>query len=280
MSTAGSELLIREYAKRLKLPAVAACATRLAEEATAAGHGHLEFLAALLAAEVEQREANVEKARIRAARFPELKELSEFNFSLVPSLNPTQIGELAKGAWIDRREVLLTVGPPGTGKTHVCIALGLAACRRGRRVRFVTAAELVTELSEAQAEHRLSRLEQQLDRLDLLILDELGFVRFSADEAQLLFILLAHRYTRGALAISSNLEFADWTPIFNDDARMVAALLDRLTHRCHLLEFHAESYRFRQSLASRGQEERPSSDQGRRAANQPVGDLTERTYEP
>jgi DNA replication protein DnaC len=125
---------------------------------------------------------------------------------------------------------------------------------------------LVTELSEAQAEHRLSRLEQQLDRLDLLILDELGFVKLNADQAQLLFILLAHRYTRGALAVTSNLEFADWTSVFNDDARLVAALLDRLTHRCHLLEFHGESYRFRQSLAARAAEGPPPSNSRPRRA--------------
>jgi DNA replication protein DnaC len=167
-------------------------------------------------------------------------------------LKPTVgVSRLAVG-----REVVLAVGPPGTGKTHVCTALGLAACRQGRRVRFVTVADLVTELSEAQAKHRLSRLEQQLERRDLLILDELGFVKLSVDQAQLLFILLAHRYTRGALAVTSNLEFSDWTSVFNDDARLVAALLDRLTHRCHLLEFRGGSYRFRQSLATRTRDER------------------------
>jgi DNA replication protein DnaC len=259
VNVVATELLIRTYAKRLKLPAVAASAERLAQEAASAGHGPLEFLAALLGAEVTQREANVERARIQAARFPELKELADFDFSLVPSLNAPLVAELARGAWIERREVVLAVGPPGTGKTHVCTALGLAACRQGRRVRFVTVADLVTELSEAQAEHRLSRLEQQLDRLDLLVLDELGFVKLSADQAQLLFILLAHRYTRGALAVTSNLEFADWTTVFNDDARLVAALLDALTHRCHLLEFRGESYRFRQSLATRTRDGEPSA---------------------
>jgi DNA replication protein DnaC len=262
-----SELLIRDYAKRLKLPAVTSSAERLAQEAAAAGHGHLEFLAALLAAEVSQRESNVERARIKAARFPELKELADFDFSLVPSLNAPLVAELARGAWIDRREVVLAVGPPGTGKTHICTALGLEACRRSRRVRFVTVADLVIELAEAQAEHRLSRLEQQLDHLDLLILDELGFVRLSADQAQLLFILLAHRYTRGALAVTSNLDFADWTEVFNNDARLVAALLDRLTHRCHLLEFRGESYRFRQSLATRSWDGEPPSNEPRKRSS-------------
>ena len=176
MSTAAAEILIRDYAKRLKLPTVGARAgCPLATEAAQAGHGPLEFLAALLEGEVHQREANVERARLRAAHFPELKELSSFEFSLVPSLNAALVAALARGSWIQHREVVLAVGPPGTGKSHVCTALGVEACRQGKRVRFVTVAELVTDLAEAQAQHRLSRLEEQLDRLDLLICDELGW---------------------------------------------------------------------------------------------------------
>jgi len=243
------ELLVRAYAKRLRLPVMTSQAARFAEEAATAGHGPLEFLAALLSAEVAQRDANVERSRIAAARFPELRELSEFG--AISSLNAPLVAELARGAYLERREVILAVGPPGTGKTHVATALGLAACRLGRRVRFVTVAGLVTELAEAQAEHRLSKLEAALDRLDLLICDELGFVRLDPDQSQLLFTLLAHRYTRGALIVTSNLEFADWTSVFAGDERLTAALLDRLTHRCHLLEFRGSSYRFRESLAAR-----------------------------
>lgn len=250
MNTQAAELLIRAEAKRLRLPVVAGQAAKFAEEAALAGHGPLEFLAALLSAEVAQRDRNVERARVAQARFPELKELTEFNFALVPSLNPVTVAELAQGTFIDRHEVILAVGPPGTGKSHIASAIGLACCRQGRRVRFITVAELVMELSEAQAEHRLSRLESQLDRLELLICDELGFLRLDADQAQLLFILLAHRYTRGGLVITSNLEFGEWTSVFNGDARLVSALLDRLTHRCHVLQFQAESYRFRESLAA------------------------------
>ena len=251
MSALVPELLVRAHAKRLRLPVMAGQAVRFAEEAATAGHGPLEFLAALLSAEVAGRDANVERSRIAAARFPELKELSEFDFGAIGSLNAPLVAELARGAYLERREVILAVGPPGTGKTHVATALGLAACRLGRRVRFVTVAGLVTELAEAQAEHRLSKLEASLDRLDLLICDELGFVRLDPDQSQLLFTLLAHRYTRGALIVTSNLEFADWTTVFAGDERLTAALLDRLTHRCHLLEFRGSSYRFRQSLAAR-----------------------------
>ncbi len=251
MSTTAAELRIRTHAKRLHLPVTASQSGRYAEEAATARHDNLEFLAALLDAEVAQRDANVERTRITQAKFPDLKELSDFDFGVVPSLNAALVADLARGAYIDRREVVMAVGPPGTGKTHTAIGLGLAACRQARRVRFTTVADLVMELAEAQAQHRLSRLEEQLDRIDLLICDELGFVRLDADQAQLLFILLAHRYTRGALIITSNLEFADWPSVFNDDARLVAALLDRLTHRCHLLQYQGESYRFRESLAAR-----------------------------
>lgn len=274
MTSIAAELRIRTHAKRLRLPLVAGQAVRYAEEAAAARHDHLEFLAALLDAEVAQRDVNVERARVLAARFPELKELSDFNFSLVPSLNAALVSDLARCSFIDRREVVLAVGPPGTGKTHTAIGLGLAACRRGKRVRFVTVAELVTELSEAQAEHRLSRLEEQLDRIDLLVCDELGFLRLDADQAQLLFILLAHRYTRGGLIVTSNLEFADWTAVFNDDARLTAALLDRLTHRCHLLQFRGDSYRFRESLAARGPADDPRP-RGRRTTTPPVTPIEE-----
>jgi DNA replication protein DnaC len=277
MSTIAAELRIRTHAKRLHLPVTGVQAGRYAEEAAQARHGTLEFLAALLDAEVAQRDANVERARIAQARFPELKELSDFTFAHVPSLNAALVGELARGTYITRREVILAVGPPGTGKTHTAIGLGLAACRQTRRVRFTTVAELVTELSEAQAQHRLSKLEEQLDRIDLLVCDELGFVRLDADQAQLLFILLAHRYTRGALIITSNLEFADWTSVFNDDARLVAALLDRLTHRCHLLQFRGESYRFRESLAAR-EHAPPAPATPRRRTSAPPADPTEGTH--
>jgi len=273
VSTIAAELRIRTHAKRLRLPLMAVQAVRFADEAAAAGHDHLEFLAALLDAEVAQRDVNVERTRISQARFPELKELSDFNFTLVPSLNAALVAELARCSFIDHREVVLAVGPPGTGKSHTAIGLGLAACRRGRRVRFITVADLVTDLAEAQAEHRLSRLEEQLDRIDLLICDELGFLRLDADQSQLLFMLLAHRYTRGGLILTSNLEFADWTAVFNDDARLTAALLDRLTPRCHLLQFRGDSYRFRESLATRSAGDGRS--RSRRTATPPVASSEE-----
>jgi DNA replication protein DnaC len=193
MSALVPELLVRTHAKRLRLPVMAGQAARFAEEAATAGHGPLEFLASLLSAEVAGRDVSVERSRIAAAHFPELKELFDFDFAAIGSRNAPLVAELARGAYLARREVIFAVGPPGTGKTHVATALGLAACRMGRRVRFVTVAGLVTELAEAQAEHCLSKLGAALDRLDLLICDELGFVRLDPDQSQLLFTLLAHQ---------------------------------------------------------------------------------------
>jgi DNA replication protein DnaC len=180
VSVTGAELLVRDYAKRLKLPVVGGQAARFAEEAATQRLGAMEFLASLLEAEVHQRDANAEKNRIAQARFPEIHELSDFDFGRIPSLNSQLVLELANGGYIERREVL-AVGPPGTGKSHVATALGLAACRQGRRVRFMTVAELVTDLAEAHAEHRLSKLAAQVDRIHLLILDELGCSPRGAD---------------------------------------------------------------------------------------------------
>ena len=142
---------------------------------------------------------------------------------------------------------MVFLGPTGTGKTHLAIALGVAACRQGKRGRFATAAGLINELIEAQAQLRLSKLESALLKLDLLILDEVGFVPFSKTGAELLFGLLSERYERGSVLVTTNLDFASWTEVFGDP-RLTAALLDRLTHRCHIVEFQGDSYRFKESL--------------------------------
>jgi len=233
--------------RQLRLPTVAANYRKLAQEAAQTGQPYEAYLLTLAEQEVNQREINRRKRRVREARFPVLRTLDEFDFAAIPSLNRTKVLNLARGDYIDRHENVALIGGIGTGKTHVATSLGLAACEQGRRVRFYTAAGLINELLEAQDDHRLSKLESRLMKLDLIILDEVGFVPFSQRGAQMLFAFISQKYLRGSLIVTSNLAFAEWTEVFGDP-RLTSALLDRLTHRCHILEFTGESYRFRQSL--------------------------------
>ena len=178
------------------------------------------------------------------------KDFDSFDFS-AGSLPKRKLLELTGCEWIERRSNCCFVGEPGTGKTHVSIALGMAACRLGKRVRFFTAGQLVNKLEEAQKQFQLDRFLSQLDRADLLICDELGYLSFSRSGAELLFQVFAERYERRSLLVTSNLAFADWNQIFQGE-RMTAALLDRLTHHCHIFEMNGESYRFRESMKDKG----------------------------
>jgi DNA replication protein DnaC len=242
-----ADLLLRNYLKCLKLPTIAANCRKFAQEAASTNQPYERYLLALTEAEVHAREANAERKRIAKARFPALKTLDSFEFAAIPTLNKQAVLELTKGHYLDARENVILVGPTGTGKTHISIALGIAACRQGKRVRFTTAAGLINELIEAQAQLRLSKVETTLLKLDLLILDEVGFVPFSKTGAELLFGVLTERYERGSVLLTTNLDFASWTDAFGD-ARLTGALLDRLTHRCHIIEFQGDSYRFKESL--------------------------------
>ena len=175
------------------------------------------------------------------------KELDSFDFSAARSINKPKILELARGGWIEARHNCVFVGASGTGKTHLAIALGTAACRTGKRVRFFTAADLVQKLELAQQQLTLERLQKQLDKTDLLICDELGYLSFSRSGAELLFQVFADRYERSSTLITTNLPFSEWQQIFQGE-RMTAALLDRLTHHCEIFEMRDESYRFRESM--------------------------------
>ena len=240
-------LLLETYLKRLRMPTVAANYRRFAQEAAQTNQPYERYLLALLEGEVHQREANAERRRIAQARFPTQKTLDSFQFETIPSLNKQAVLELAQGHYIEAGENVVFLGPTGTGKTHLAIALSMAACRQAKRVRFATAAGLINELMEAQSQLCLSKLENTLLKLDLLVLDEVGFVPFSKTGAELLFGLLTQRYERGSVLLTSNLDFASWTDVFGDP-RLTAALLDRLTHRCHIIEFKGDSYRFKESL--------------------------------
>jgi len=242
--------------RQLRLPTVAANYLKLAAEAAQSGQRYEEYLLALLNEEVNQRDINRRKRLVREARFPVLRTLDEFDFSCLPSVSKTKVFQLAEGEYIQHHENVAFIGSIGTGKTHVAIALGVSACEQGYRVRFYTAAGLVNELLEAQEVRRISKLETHLMKYELIILDEVGFIPFSQSGAQMLFSFISQRYLRGSLIVTSNLGFAEWTEVFGDP-RLTSALLDRLTHRCHILEFKGKSYRFRQSLQR--QKELPGS---------------------
>jgi DNA replication protein DnaC len=250
MATNDDHLLLRSNLKQLRLPTMQAEFQKLAREATNAGEGHEQYLLRLSELEVAARSANAMQARIRSADFPVHKDFDTFDFAAVPGLNKLKMLELARGEWIDQKTNACLIGSPGTGKTHAAVALGLAACRQGKRVRFVTAAGLVTQLEEAQKQYQLDRVLRQLDRVELLICDELGYLSFSRAGAELLFQVFADRYERRSLLVTSNLAFSEWGQIFQGE-RMTAALLDRLTHRCQIFEMNGESYRFRESMKSR-----------------------------
>jgi len=239
--------LLESYLKRLKLPAMARSYIEVAREASERNCTYTDYLLALVEQEIIQREESSLKRRIKKARFPYIKTLEDYDFSLIPSLNKNKVLLLAQGDFINKKESVIFIGNPGTGKTHLSIALGLCALRQGKKVRFYTANGLANELLEAQQEYRLGRMERQWLGYDLVILDEVGYVPFTKAGAELLYQFCASRYERGSMIVTTNLEFSQWKEVFGDE-RMTAALLDRLTHRAHILVLNGESYRFRESL--------------------------------
>lgn len=239
--------LLKSNLKQLRLPTMLAEHQKLAGEAAEANQDYLEYLLRLTELELQSRSANALQTRIRSAGFPVVKELDSFDFTSVRELSKPKILELSRGGWIEAHQNCILVGASGTGKTHLAIALGLAACRLGKRVRFYTAASLVQKLEQAQQAYALERLQKQLDKTDVLICDELGYLSFSRSGAELLFQVFADRYERSSTLITTNLPFSEWQQIFQGE-RMTAALLDRLTHHCEIFEMTGESYRFRESM--------------------------------
>jgi DNA replication protein DnaC len=222
---------------------------KLARHAAEKDESYESYLLKLSELEVNQRGANPITSRLKNASFPVLKDLETFDFTLTPQISKQKVLELSRCEWVEQKSNLCCVGNSGTGKTHLAVALGQAACRAGRRVKFYTAQGLVTQLEEAQKQYRLERMLTSLSKIELLIVDELGYISFSRSGAELLFQVFADRYERGSILITSNLPFGEWGSIFQGD-RMTAALLDRLTHRCTIFEMNGESYRFRESVKS------------------------------
>lgn len=250
--TVAPKILLADHLKTLKLPTFLREYDKLARQCSAEGLDHVQFLARLVELELIDRERRMIERRIKAAKFPATKSLDSFDFKAIPKLNKMQVLELARCNWIDRRENVIALGPSGTGKTHVALGLGLAACQKGLTVSFTTAATLVNEMMEARDERRLLRLQRQLAGVKLLVIDELGFVPLSKTGAELLFELISQRYERGSTMITSNLPFDEWTETFGTE-RLTGALLDRLTHHVNILEMNGDSYRLGQSRARKAE---------------------------
>ena len=251
-----TNLLLEEHLKSLRLSTFIQNYRQFAEDAAQDNLSYDRFLLALAEQEVTQRELNRQRQRIKAARFPVIKELVDFDFGVIPKLNKQRILDLVRGEYITKAEPIILVGNPGLGKTHIASGLALAACRQCHRVRFYNAAGLANDLIQAQQEQRLSRFLATALKQKLIVIDELGFIPFSTTGAQVMFQFCSALYERVAVIVTTNLKFADWTQVFGNE-RLTAALLDRLTHKAHIIEFVGESYRFRQRMQRETQQDEP-----------------------
>jgi DNA replication protein DnaC len=242
--------LLKTHLRQLRLPTMGQEFEKLARDAAATNQTFAQFLLRLTETELATRAANAVTTRIRTAGFPVEKDFDTYDFSVMPGLSKPKILDLSRCEWIEQKSNCCFVGGHGTGKTHIAVSLGQAACRAGLKVRFFTAAELVSRLEYEQKQYTLDRFLGQLDRTHLLICDELGYVTMSRGGVELLFRMFGDRYERGSILVTSNLPFSEWGQIFQGE-RMTAALLDRLTHHCAIFEMNGESYRFRESMKTK-----------------------------
>ncbi|SDY95796.1 DNA replication protein DnaC [Modestobacter sp. DSM 44400] len=245
-----AEAAIGAACRVLHLPTVRAEAARIADAAARERLTHKAFLAEVLTAECDDRDSRRRTRRVLEAKFPRPKRLEDLDLATLPNLPPATLANLAGGAWIDAGDPVVLLGDSGTGKTHLLIGLGTAAAEAGRRVRYVTTAALVNELVEAADDKQLARTVGRYARLDLLCLDELGYVHLDPRGAELLFQVITAREERASIACASNAPFSEWGATFTDP-RLAAAVVDRLTFRAHIIATGTDSYRLRATRQAR-----------------------------
>ena len=244
-------VLLESHLKTLRLPTFVKEYAKAAKQSGERGDTHESFLEHLAELEVNQRDAKASTRRLKQASFPVDKDLSGFDFTAVPGLSRKRVLDLFTCRFIAEKASVVLLGAPGVGKSHLAVALGREACRRGHRVKFFTASHLVNTYLEAREQRQVMRLEANIRKKDLIIIDELGYLPMDTRGAEHLFGFFSQCYEQVSLVVTTNLPFAEWPGIFAGDARLAGAVIDRLTHRVHIVEIAGESYRLKQSLQAK-----------------------------